>query len=85
MGIANNTINMYCTDNDPHKDSWPDAAFSPFRSEKNQPEMRLGCLFEITLIPDYITASFYTFLIAATPGNSLPSIYSSMAPPPVDT
>ena len=29
-------------------------------------------------------ATFY-FLIAATPGNSLPSIYSSRAPPPVET
>ena len=28
--------------------------------------------------------TFY-FLIAATPGNTLPSIYSSKAPPPVET
>ena len=28
---------------------------------------------------------FYYLRIAATPGNSLPSIYSSSAPPPVDT
>jgi arylsulfatase A-like enzyme len=35
LGIADNTIVLYTTDNGPHKNSWPDAALSPFRSEKN--------------------------------------------------
>jgi arylsulfatase A-like enzyme len=35
MGIANNTIVMYSTDNGPHMNSWPDGAMTPFRSEKN--------------------------------------------------
>jgi arylsulfatase A-like enzyme len=35
LGIANNTILMYTTDNGPHMNSWPDAAMTPFRSEKN--------------------------------------------------
>ncbi|WP_282038665.1 arylsulfatase [Saccharicrinis aurantiacus] len=35
LGIADNTIVQYGTDNGPHKNSWPDAAVSPFRGEKN--------------------------------------------------
>ncbi|MCV6824522.1 MULTISPECIES: arylsulfatase [Halocynthiibacter] len=35
MGVADNTIVMYSTDNGPHQNSWPDAATTPFRSEKN--------------------------------------------------
>jgi len=35
LGIADNTIVMYGTDNGPHKNTWPDAAVSPFRGEKN--------------------------------------------------
>ena len=35
MGIADSTIVLYTTDNGPHKNSWPDAAVSPFRNEKN--------------------------------------------------
>jgi arylsulfatase A-like enzyme len=35
LGIANNTIVMYSTDNGPHMNSWPDAAMTPFRNEKN--------------------------------------------------
>ena len=35
LGIADNTIVLYSTDNGPHKNTWPDAAASPFRSEKN--------------------------------------------------
>jgi arylsulfatase len=34
MGIADNTIVLYTTDNGPHMNSWPDAAMTPFRSEK---------------------------------------------------
>lgn len=35
LGIAENTIVMYSTDNGPHFNTWPDAANTPFRSEKN--------------------------------------------------
>ncbi len=35
LGIADNTIVFYSTDNGPHMNSWPDAAMTPFRSEKN--------------------------------------------------
>jgi arylsulfatase len=34
LGIADNTIVLYTSDNGPHKNSWPDAGVSPFRSEK---------------------------------------------------
>jgi arylsulfatase len=35
LGIADNTMVMYSTDNGPHMNSWPDAGMTPFRSEKN--------------------------------------------------
>ena len=35
LGIADNTIVVYSTDNGPHMNSWPDAATTPFRNEKN--------------------------------------------------
>ncbi len=35
LGIANNTVVQYSTDNGPHFNTWPDAASTPFRSEKN--------------------------------------------------
>jgi arylsulfatase len=35
LGIADNTVVLYSTDNGPHSNTWPDAATSPFRSEKN--------------------------------------------------
>ncbi len=35
MGIADDTIVIYTTDNGPHQNSWPDAGTTPFRSEKN--------------------------------------------------
>jgi arylsulfatase A-like enzyme len=35
MGIANNTIVVFTTDNGPNQFSWPDAATTPFRSEKD--------------------------------------------------
>ncbi len=34
-GLSENTIVIYGTDNGPHMNSWPDAAMTPFRSEKN--------------------------------------------------
>jgi arylsulfatase len=35
LGISNDTIVLYTTDNGPHMNSWPDAAMTPFRSEKD--------------------------------------------------
>lgn len=35
LGLANDTIVMYSTDNGPHYNTWPDAGTTPFRSEKN--------------------------------------------------
>lgn len=35
LGIEDNTIVFYSTDNGPHANTWPDAATTPFRSEKN--------------------------------------------------
>ncbi|HVJ37273.1 MAG TPA: arylsulfatase [Stenotrophomonas sp.] len=35
LGIDEDTFVMYSTDNGPHRNSWPDAATTPFRSEKN--------------------------------------------------
>jgi arylsulfatase A-like enzyme len=35
LGIAEDTLVMYSTDNGPHMNTWPDGAMTPFRSEKN--------------------------------------------------
>jgi arylsulfatase len=35
LGIANNTIVIYSTDNGPHFNMWPDGGITPFRGEKN--------------------------------------------------
>jgi arylsulfatase A-like enzyme len=47
MGIANNTIVVYSTDNGPHMNTWPDGAMTWFRSEKNtnwEGAFRVPCL-----------------------------------------
>mgnify|MGYP001236465961 FL=1 len=35
LGLANNTIVQYSTDNGPHYNTWPDAGTTPFHGEKN--------------------------------------------------
>lgn len=35
LGITDDTIVMYSTDNGPHMNTWPDGAMTPFRNEKN--------------------------------------------------
>ncbi|MEO2041802.1 MAG: sulfatase-like hydrolase/transferase, partial [Pirellulales bacterium] len=35
LGLTENTIVFYSTDNGPHFNTWPDGATTPFRSEKN--------------------------------------------------
>jgi arylsulfatase A-like enzyme len=47
MGIADNTIVVYSSDNGPHMNTWPDAAMTPFRSEKDtnwEGAFRVPCL-----------------------------------------
>ncbi len=47
LGIADNTIVVYTTDNGPHMNTWPDGAMTPFRSEKNtnwEGAFRVPCL-----------------------------------------
>ncbi|EGJ50892.1 arylsulfatase [Desulfocurvibacter africanus] len=35
LGIAEDTLVFYSTDNGPHMNTWPDGAMTPFRNEKN--------------------------------------------------
>lgn len=35
LGMTDNTIVIYTTDNGPHMNTWPDGAMTPFRGEKN--------------------------------------------------
>jgi arylsulfatase len=47
LGIADDTIVLYTTDNGPHKNTWPDGGTSPFRNEKNsnwEGAFRVPCL-----------------------------------------
>ncbi len=47
LGIADNTIVIYSSDNGPHMNTWPDGAMTPFRSEKNtnwEGAYRVPCL-----------------------------------------
>ncbi|TIN48124.1 MAG: arylsulfatase [Mesorhizobium sp.] len=47
MGVANNTLVVYTTDNGPHMNTWPDGAMTWFRSEKNtnwEGAFRVPCL-----------------------------------------
>ena len=47
MGLANDTIVVYSSDNGPHMNSWPDGAMTWFRSEKNtnwEGAFRVPCL-----------------------------------------
>ena len=47
LGIANNTLVVYSSDNGPHMNSWPDGAMTSFRSEKNtnwEGAFRVPCL-----------------------------------------
>jgi arylsulfatase len=47
LGVANNTIVVYSSDNGPHMNTWPDGAMTWFRSEKNtnwEGAFRVPCL-----------------------------------------
>jgi arylsulfatase len=77
LGIADDTIVMYSTDNGPHMNSWPDAGMTPFRNEKNsnwEGAFRVPCMvrwpgrFEAGTISNEIVAHLDwlpTFLAAA--------------------
>lgn len=77
LGIADNTIVVYTTDNGPHENEWPDAATTPFRSEKVtnwEGAYRVPCLarfpgqWEAGEVKNGIVASydwFPTFVAAA--------------------
>lgn len=43
LGIADNTIVIYSTDNGPHMNTWPDGAMTPYRSEKIQTGKGFPC------------------------------------------
>ncbi|MFZ0854190.1 MAG: arylsulfatase, partial [Hyphomicrobiaceae bacterium] len=60
MGISNNTIVVYTSDNGPHMNTWPDGAMTWFRSEKNtnwEGAFRVPCLVRWpgVIRPDTIT------------------------------
>jgi arylsulfatase A-like enzyme len=60
MGIAQNTIVVYTSDNGPHMNSWPDGAMTWFRSEKDtnwEGAFRVPCLVRW---PGAITAGTVT-------------------------
>jgi arylsulfatase len=77
LGIAEDTIVMYSTDNGPHMNSWPDAGMTPFRNEKNsnwEGAFRVPCMLrwpgkiEAGMISNEIVAHLDwlpTFLAAA--------------------
>jgi arylsulfatase len=47
LGVSNDTIVVYTSDNGPHMNTWPDAAMTHFRSEKNtnwEGAFRVPCL-----------------------------------------
>ena len=47
MGLTNDTIVVYSSDNGPHMNTWPDGAMTWFRSEKNtnwEGAFRVPCL-----------------------------------------
>jgi arylsulfatase len=60
LGIADNTIVVYTSDNGPHMNTWPDGAMTPFRSEKNtnwEGAFRVPC---IVRWPGHIAAGSVT-------------------------
>jgi arylsulfatase A-like enzyme len=60
LGVADNTIVLYTSDNGPHMNSWPDGAMTHFRSEKNtnwEGAFRVPC---VARYPDAIAAGTVT-------------------------
>jgi arylsulfatase A-like enzyme len=77
LGITEDTLVQYSTDNGPHMNSWPDAGMTPFRNEKNsnwEGAYRVPCLvrwpqrWEAGVVKNGIASHadwFVTFLSAA--------------------
>jgi arylsulfatase len=65
LGIAEDTIVMYSTDNGPHMNSWPDAAMTPFRNEKNSNWEGAFRVPELVRWPGKIPAGFVSNEIIA--------------------
>ncbi len=77
LGLTDDTIVVYSTDNGPHMNSWPDAGMTPFRNEKNSNWEGAFRVPEIVRWPGHIEAGvisneiiqhhdwFPTFLAAA--------------------
>jgi arylsulfatase A-like enzyme len=60
LGIADNTIVFYSTDNGPHMNTWPDAGMTPFRSEKNTNWEGAWRVPAFVRWPGHIAAGSYT-------------------------
>jgi arylsulfatase A-like enzyme len=56
LGIADDTIVVYSTDNGPHMNTWPDGGMTPFRSEKNTNWEGAFRIPEIVRWPGHIAA-----------------------------
>lgn len=80
LGIADNTIVMYSTDNGPHMNSWPDAGMTPFRNEKNsnwEGAYRVPCMVRWpekietgTVLNDIVSHNDWFVTLLAAAGNS---------------
>ena len=80
LGIADNTIVMYSTDNGPHMNSWPDAGMTPFRNEKNsnwEGAYRVPCIVRWpgkipagTVLNDIVSHNDWFVTLLAAAGNA---------------
>ena len=80
LGIADNTIVMYSTDNGPHMNSWPDAGMTPFRNEKNsnwEGAYRVPCVVRWpdripagTVLNDIVSHNDWFVTLLAAAGNT---------------
>jgi arylsulfatase A-like enzyme len=80
LGIVDNTLVIYTTDNGPHGNTWPDAATTPFRSEKNtgwEGAFRVPCFIRWpghikpeTIFNDIVSGLDWLPTLAAAAGSS---------------
>jgi arylsulfatase len=83
LGIADDTIVMYSTDNGPHMNTWPDGAMTPFRNEKNsnwEGAFRVPCMIRW---PGHIPAGVVSNEIVAHL-DWLPTFVAAAGEPEVD-
>jgi arylsulfatase len=67
LGITNDTIVIYATDNGPHMNSWPDGAMTWFRSEKNtnwEGAFRVPCMIRwpVRIKPGQVSHEIFSAL-----------------------